>query len=82
LRPHGRFSPDIADIYFQLIDDLFLARRKKISNNLTSGKIAEEGGVEVMTEALESSGISGDRRAETLSVADIELLSRMVKNLK
>ncbi|MDC7225561.1 MAG: 16S rRNA (adenine(1518)-N(6)/adenine(1519)-N(6))-dimethyltransferase RsmA [Spirochaetales bacterium] len=76
MRPHNRFEPEDANIYYDLIDDLFLSRRKKISNNLVSGKLASKIGKQAASEALKSSGIDGGRRAETLSVADVELLSR------
>jgi len=83
MNPHDRFDPAIEDIYYNLIDDLFLARRKKISNNLTRGKIAADFGKEPVLSALDESGISGGVRAETLAVGDIEKLSRiLLKNQK
>ncbi|HAK46523.1 MAG TPA: ribosomal RNA small subunit methyltransferase A [Spirochaeta sp.] len=78
LRPHSRFKPGDPQMYYKLIDDLFLARRKKISNNLTKGKLASELGRDIMAQTLEKSGLDGGRRAETLSVPDVELLSRML----
>lgn len=78
MTPHSRFNPGREDLYYQLIDDLFLARRKKITNNLSRGKVAAEFGKEAVLSALSESGISGDLRAETLSVDDVEKLSRIL----
>ena len=82
LMPHGHFNPGNPDIYYQLVDDLFRARRKKISNNLAAGKTAAEFGKEFILEALGRAEISPDCRAETLSVADVERLSNKILELK
>ncbi|MBI9108238.1 MAG: ribosomal RNA small subunit methyltransferase A [Spirochaetales bacterium] len=81
MTPHGRFNPGNEELYYQLIDDLFLARRKKISNNLGSGKTAATFGKEKVLSALEKAGISGGVRAETLAVEDIEKLSRLISEI-
>ncbi len=82
MTPHGRFNPGSEDIYYQLIDDLFLARRKKISNNLSRGKLGADFGKETMLSLLAQSGISGDLRAETLAVEDVEKLSRILSEIQ
>lgn len=78
LRPHGHFDPGKPEVYYQLIDDLFRARRKKISNNLSGGRIAADYGEAAVFSALEKSKIDESCRGETLSVAELELLSRII----
>lgn len=83
MRPHNRFNPGEPEYYYRMIDDLFLARRKKISNNLGGGRLASEFGKETVLKALEDSGLDGGLRGENLSVNDVEKLSRMLtKKLK
>jgi 16S rRNA (adenine1518-N6/adenine1519-N6)-dimethyltransferase len=76
LTPHERFSPGKPEVFFQLVNDLFSARRKKISNNLIRGKLAVDLGREAVLSALAETGISADRRPETLSVEEVEEISR------
>lgn len=78
MRPHKRFNPGNPELYYDLIDDLFLARRKKISNNLTGGRLAVKYGKDTVLQALSDSGIDAGLRAEALSVSDLELLSRLL----
>jgi 16S rRNA (adenine1518-N6/adenine1519-N6)-dimethyltransferase len=78
MTPHGRFNPGNEETYYQLIDDLFLARRKKLSNNISRGRIASLIGKDAVLSALEASGISGGLRAEMLAVEDVEKLSRLL----
>lgn len=77
---HNRFNPGSSEnspeLYYQLIDDLFRARRKKILNNLSAGQAAAQFGKEQVMQGLKASGLDPDCRAENLSVADIERLSR------
>ncbi len=78
LRPHGRFNPGNPEVFYQLIEDLFHARRKKISNNLASGRIGARLGKDALLTAVVQAGISPDIRAEEMTVEQIEYLSRLV----
>ncbi len=83
MRAHGNFKPGLSSVYYSLIDDLFSARRKKISNNLARSSYSESFGKYFILESLKTAGISPDCRAETLSVKDVEQLSRIIsKNIK
>ena len=59
MRPHERFNPGDSGVYYSLIDDLFRARRKKISNNLSAGNFAREYGKDAILSAMEKGGIDG-----------------------
>lgn len=78
LRPHGRFNPGSAEIYYSLVEDLFRSRRKKIRNNLLTGKTASAAGPDRLMEAVRSTGVSTDVRAETLGVEQVEKMSRAI----
>ena len=82
MRPHQRFNPGDPDTYYDMIDDLFRARRKKISNNLSAGGLAGRFGRDTVLNVLKESGIDGGRRAETLTVADVELISRKLSKIE
>ena len=78
LTKHNSFDPGDPAVYYTLIDDMFLSRRKKISNNLASGRLAARFGREKVLDALNSSGISAERRGETVSVEEAQHLSRLI----
>jgi 16S rRNA (adenine1518-N6/adenine1519-N6)-dimethyltransferase len=88
----GRKLP--SRLFYPLVRSLFASRRKTIQNNLSNfaasvimnGGTAKEGlkaGLRetVVSEALDRSGISGSRRAETLEVEDFACLARILEEI-
>jgi 16S rRNA (adenine1518-N6/adenine1519-N6)-dimethyltransferase len=82
-------KPPYSRLFQPLTRALFSSRRKTIKNNLINfansvilkGKGAEAAlGSKAALEALSKTGISGDRRAETLAVADFAALAQALEN--
>jgi 16S rRNA (adenine1518-N6/adenine1519-N6)-dimethyltransferase len=71
--------PEAADderLLFRLIAAAFGQRRKMLRNALAGGRLAIDS--QILAEGLNAAGISGGRRAETLSVAEFVRLSNAV----
>ena len=75
-------------LFYPLVRGLFLGRRKTIRNTLSqfaaSGIIMQEGNIagrEMAAEILARSGISGDRRPETLELHEFAALAAFMEDL-
>ena len=78
----GDPRPEAADderLLFRLIAAAFGQRRKMLRNALTGGRLGIDD--QILAEGLKTAGISGERRAETLSVAEFVRLSNAVAGL-
>ena len=62
--------------FFNLVGAAFGQRRKMLRNALTSGRLPVD--ADRVIEGLHAAGIAGDRRAETLSVAEFVRLSNTI----
>jgi 16S rRNA (adenine1518-N6/adenine1519-N6)-dimethyltransferase len=67
------------DIFIRLVRDSFAQRRKMLMNNLKHSKLLEGVSDALLHEALTLAGIDGQRRGETLSVAEFGLLSNILQ---
>lgn len=67
------------DIFIRLVRDAFAQRRKMLMNNLKHSKLLEGVSDPLLHEALTLAGIDGQRRGETLSVAEFGLLSNILQ---
>ncbi|MDM7988002.1 MAG: 16S rRNA (adenine(1518)-N(6)/adenine(1519)-N(6))-dimethyltransferase RsmA [Smithella sp.] len=65
-------------IFIRLVRDAFAQRRKMLTNNLKHSKLLEGVSDALLHEALTRTGIDGQRRGETLSVAEFGLLSNIL----
>lgn len=79
LQPHEKPIWDIPDemLFFQLVKSAFSQRRKTLINNLTGFHNLNR---QEITELLQKSNIDPKRRAETLSIEEYALLSRVILN--
>jgi len=77
-------------LFYPLVRSLFASRRKTIQNNLsnfcasviiTDNTVKDTLKETMVSEALERSGISGSRRAETLEVEDFARLARILEEI-
>jgi 16S rRNA (adenine1518-N6/adenine1519-N6)-dimethyltransferase len=77
LPPEKRIKPPL---FYPLVRALFSSRRKTIKNSLSaflhSGIIAGKGDA---SEILRSSGLSGERRPETLDIEEFTLLAETLE---
>jgi len=71
LIPHFRYSGVNRDIFFQLVNDMFAARRKTLRNNLLNGALARLYGKDVMAAVLEAENLGENRRGEELDFGEI-----------
>ncbi len=78
-RERSQVPDEFRDTFFQIVKDLFSARRKTVRNNLLRGKTGDILPVESIMEALEKSGISPMERGEKLSIEDLVALARAVQ---
>ncbi|MEN6374522.1 MAG: 16S rRNA (adenine(1518)-N(6)/adenine(1519)-N(6))-dimethyltransferase RsmA [Smithella sp.] len=68
------------EVFFtQLVRAAFAQRRKMLINNLKNASIMANIGENVLQNILDSAGIDGRRRGETLSVAEYALLSNLLQ---
>ena len=67
------------DIFIRLVRDSFAQRRKMLMNNLKHSKLLEGVSDALLHEALTLAGIDGQRRGETLSVAEFGMLSNILQ---
>jgi 16S rRNA (adenine1518-N6/adenine1519-N6)-dimethyltransferase len=67
--------------FIEVVNDLFTQRRKTVKNNLLHGKTGSRIGKEKIFEALETSGIPPEERAEQLGIDRILRLSRNIVNM-
>jgi 16S rRNA (adenine1518-N6/adenine1519-N6)-dimethyltransferase len=72
---------ELADenFFIRLVRDAFAQRRKMLINNLRKSKLLEGFSDVDLKEALDASGIDGQRRGETLSVEEFGYLSNILK---
>jgi 16S rRNA (adenine1518-N6/adenine1519-N6)-dimethyltransferase len=74
--PAPLIQPEIIDTFFRLIKAGFSQKRKTLRNSLSSGMhISPMAAADLLT----SAGIDPQRRAETLNIAEWELLSEIIK---
>jgi 16S rRNA (adenine1518-N6/adenine1519-N6)-dimethyltransferase len=76
-----------APLFQPLVRSLFSSRRKTIKNNLINfvpSVILEQGrkGEDAAREALDLSGLSGERRAETLSIGEFASLAEALEKIR
>jgi len=77
--PHNRFTQlKEREIFFSLVDDLFASRRKTIRNNIFSGKVARNYGINTLKKALSQSPLNLERRGESLSVDEVVVLAQRI----
>jgi 16S rRNA (adenine1518-N6/adenine1519-N6)-dimethyltransferase len=81
----GPEAPAYPALFYPLVRGLFSSRRKMIKNNLqsfVSSRIIREGeGAEALArEALETCGLRGDERAETLDIKTFGALAQALEN--
>ncbi len=65
--------------FTQLVKAAFAQRRKMLINNLKNASMMTNMGESVLQDILNSAGIDGRRRGETLSVAEYGLLSNLLQ---
>ena len=75
LRPYEGFDVDKAD-FFRVVKAAFSQRRKTLGNSLTGGLGMKK---EEVIERMQSAGISDGRRAESLSIEEFQVLTRVFK---
>ncbi len=82
LRPNPAVAVDDVDGFFRIIKAGFLQARKKLSNALPGGLAAMGRRIprEQAIAALERAGVSPDRRAETVSLAEWERVWRALND--
>ena len=69
-----------SEVFFtQLVKAAFAQRRKMLINNLKNASFINNIGENVLQDILNSAGIDGRRRGETLSVAEYGLLSNLLQ---
>jgi 16S rRNA (adenine1518-N6/adenine1519-N6)-dimethyltransferase len=68
---------DVGDPFWfrRIVQGSFHSRRKKLRNSLKAASLVPPG---VIDESLERAGIDGDRRAETLSIAEFAVLANHI----
>ncbi len=69
-------------LFYRLLKDLYLSRRKTIKNSLLRGSALNHGGVEVVEEVLKAEQISPEARGEALSLTQIINLADRIDSLK
>jgi 16S rRNA (adenine1518-N6/adenine1519-N6)-dimethyltransferase len=84
-RKTGSEAPSYPALFYPLVRGLFSSRRKMIKNNLqcfVSSRIIKEGeGAEDLTrEILETCGLRGDERAETLDIKTFGALAKALED--
>jgi 16S rRNA (adenine1518-N6/adenine1519-N6)-dimethyltransferase len=77
-RPQPEPAEDEA-FFFNLVGAAFGQRRKMLRNALAGGRLALD--PEQVVEGLQAAGIAGERRAETLSVAEFVRLSNTITDM-
>lgn len=76
LRPHPtRKRAEDEKLFYRLLTDLYLARRKTIKNSLLRGSALNYGGVEKVMEILEAEAITPETRGEALDLDQIVSLA-------
>ena len=75
LRPYKGFDVDKTD-FFRVVKAAFSQRRKTLGNSLTGGLGMKK---EEVIERMQSAGISDGRRAESLSIEEFQVLTRVFK---
>ncbi len=79
LKPHRRYGDSgSTPVFFDLIHDLFLSRRKTIRNNILSGKLSRRYAREILLNSAEKANISLSRRGETLSVSEFIYFAEVI----
>jgi len=66
------------EFFIRLVRDAFAQRRKMLVNNLKKSKLLEGFSDVDLKEALDTAGIDGQRRGETLSIEEFGLLSNIL----
>ncbi len=76
LKPHPtRKRAQDEKLFYRLLKDLYLARRKTIKNSLLRGTALNHGGAEKVTEILSTQGIAPETRGEALTLEQIVSLA-------
>ena len=75
LRPYQGFDVDKRD-FFRVVKAAFSQRRKTLGNSLAGGLGMKK---EEVIERMQSAGISDGRRAESLSIEEFQVLTRVFK---
>ena len=75
LRPYQGFDVDKGD-FFRVVKAAFSQRRKTLGNSLAGGLGIKK---EEVIERMQSAGISDGRRAESLSIEEFQVLTRVFK---
>ncbi|OLN34079.1 16S rRNA (adenine(1518)-N(6)/adenine(1519)-N(6))-dimethyltransferase RsmA [Desulfosporosinus metallidurans] len=75
LRPYQGFDVDKKD-FFRVVKAAFSQRRKTLGNSLAGGLGMKK---EEVIERMQSAGISDGRRAESLSIEEFQVLTRVFK---
>ncbi|MGG3625384.1 16S rRNA (adenine(1518)-N(6)/adenine(1519)-N(6))-dimethyltransferase RsmA [Bacillus gobiensis] len=78
LRDGPAVSVDNETFFFQLVKASFAQRRKTLQNNLINNLFAEKAGKQMIEDALETAGIDGRRRGETLSIKEFGHLANIL----
>lgn len=73
--PHPRVAVRDPFWFRRVVQGAFHARRKKLRNSLKAASLVPPG---VIDDALERSGIDGDRRAETLTIEEFARLAEAI----
>lgn len=81
-RKSSMVSDEIRDVFVMVVRDLFSKRRKTIKNNIVSGRCGKIYEKDKLIDAIESSGISLQARAEKLSISDFIKISNEIYKLK
>lgn len=68
------------DFFIRLVRDAFSQRRKTLINNLKKSKLLQGFSDIDLKEALDTAGIDGQRRGETLSIEEFGHLSNILKH--
>lgn len=71
IRPYPNFRVEL-EAFFRLVKGAFAQRRKNLGNSLSAGLNLPKG---VVLTILSEAGVSGERRAETLSIEEFQLLT-------
>jgi len=73
---NGKFNQEQEKVLFNVIKAAFSKRRKTLRNSMTGGEFDFK--KQFVVQALESAGIDGQRRAETLTVKEFESIALAV----
>ncbi len=83
MKPHKRFTElDNKEVFFKIIRQLFLSRRKTLKNNILLSPFLKELNKEAVFKAFKDVGIDISKRAETLTVEEYVELSKLISVIK